>query len=78
MGFKNDDGTFNDRCLERVTPGQPFFVLLAQDETTPGLMIEWLERNPQLSPERVKGVLEEVRLVRSWQANNLDRVKMAD
>jgi hypothetical protein len=31
MGRRNDDGTWQDSCLAKLKPGEPFFVLRAQD-----------------------------------------------
>ncbi|MBW7997488.1 MAG: hypothetical protein FVQ81_13120 [Candidatus Glassbacteria bacterium] len=43
MGFKNPDGTFNDKCLEKVNPGEPIFVLRGQDKFAPALVRLWVE-----------------------------------
>ena len=44
MGFKREDGTFQDTCLDKVKPGEPIFVLRAQDKLAPALVRLWAER----------------------------------
>lgn len=43
MGKRREDGTWEDSCLEKLKPGEPFFVLRAQDRTAPILVEVWAE-----------------------------------
>ena len=43
MGYKREDGTFDDSCLEKAKPGEPLFVLRAQDLSAPGLVELWAD-----------------------------------
>ena len=31
MGYRKDDGSWHDTCLDKLKHGEPFFVLRAQD-----------------------------------------------
>lgn len=41
MGKKLDDGTLQDSCLEKLYPGERFFVLRAQDLLAPQTIRAW-------------------------------------
>lgn len=41
MGYKKDDGTWHDTCLDKLKPGEPFFVLRAQDIHASQLVRLW-------------------------------------
>lgn len=41
MGYLKADGTWHDTCLDNLKPGEPFFVLRAQDITAPRLVRLW-------------------------------------
>jgi len=43
MGMKREDGTIDDACLDHVQPGEPFFVLRAQDKLSAHLVRLWAE-----------------------------------
>ena len=43
MGYRNEDGTWHDSCLDKVKPGEPIFVLRAQDKLAPRLVRLWAE-----------------------------------
>ena len=43
MGYRKEDGTYHDTCLDKLKPGEPFFVLRAQDITAPRLVRLWAE-----------------------------------
>jgi hypothetical protein len=45
VGFKREDGTFDDACLEKVKPGEPIFVLRAQDMSAPDIVRAWTAAN---------------------------------
>ncbi len=75
MGIRNADGSINDRCLDNVQPGEPIFVLRAQDACAPYAIKAWANRveqewedeigwkagqRPDL-PESVKAKLAEAR-----------------
>ncbi len=41
MGRRLEDGTWKDSCLDKVKPGEPIFVLRAQDALAPKIVREW-------------------------------------
>ncbi len=41
MGKRLEDGTLKDSCLERLKPGEPFFVLRGQDKLAPERIRDW-------------------------------------
>lgn len=41
MGMKLPDGTWKSCCLDKLKPGEPFFVLRAQDLLAPILVDQW-------------------------------------
>lgn len=41
MGKRLADGTWQDSCLSNVKPGEPIFVLRAQDKLAPELIRDW-------------------------------------
>lgn len=73
MGYKNDD-----RCLQKVDDDEPIFVLRAQDATMVPTISDWLQRNPQLPPERIAEVADHIGAVENWQRAHAGRVKMPD
>jgi hypothetical protein len=82
MGIKLPDGTLQDRCLERVRVGEPFFVLRAQDMTAPEFVELWLMKNTgaggKLGDEHTQEANDRLNDMRQWQADNPDLVKMPD
>lgn len=45
MGVRLPDGELQDPCLSKIKPGEPFFVLRAQDVSAPTIVLEWAMRN---------------------------------
>lgn len=45
MSTKNQDGTFDCPVLEKIKPGEPFFVLRGQDMTSGDTVRDWIGRN---------------------------------
>lgn len=43
MGKRLEDGSWKDACLDKLRPGEPFFVLRAQDKFAPLLVDLWAE-----------------------------------
>ena len=43
MGYRKEDGSWQDRCLEKVKPTEPIFVLRAQDKLAPALVRMWAQ-----------------------------------
>lgn len=43
MGTRKSDGTWKDSCLDKLKPGEPFFVLRAQDRLSATLVRLWVE-----------------------------------
>ncbi len=41
MGFKQEDGTLKDDCLDKIKPGEPFFILRGQDILAPDKVRDW-------------------------------------
>lgn len=53
MGKRREDGTWESGCLEKLQPGEPFFVLRAQDMLAPFVVRYWAE------VARLEGIPEE-------------------
>jgi len=67
MGFKRDDGTLEDTCLNKVKPGEPIFVLRAQDKLAPALVFLWaamaeLHGCPYEKADEAKGLAVDMRI----------------
>ena len=80
MGVKNADGTFTDRCLDRIPVGEPFFVLRAQDKSAVPKIEAWLRENGERRLESTHAA-ETVALInemKAWQEDHPDRVKWPD
>ena len=41
MGYRREDGTWYDSCLEKLHNGEAFFVLRAQDKLAPLVIRTW-------------------------------------
>lgn len=41
MGKRLESGEWQDSCLDKLKPGEPFFVLRAQDKLAPDIIREW-------------------------------------
>ena len=54
MGYRNEDGTWHDRCLDKVKPNEPIFVLRAQDKLAPRLVRLWAEMAADVECEHTK------------------------
>jgi hypothetical protein len=77
-----------DACLLNAEPGEPLFVLRAQDRLAPGVVDEWALRLHHSSTathdqmQRSHGKLVAARQVaedmRAWQAANHGRAKLPD
>jgi hypothetical protein len=53
-------------CL-RLKPGEPFFVLRAQDVTAPGLVDEWARQNlPTCSEVKIESARDVAHAMRTW------------
>lgn len=82
MGVKRPDGTLDDRCLEHIRPGEPFFVLRSQDATAPEFVEFWLGKNGgpegKLNQDRFDEAKQNLLAMRQWQRDNPDLVKMPD
>lgn len=62
MGFKNDD-----RCLNKVGPKEPIFVLRAQDESAPSIIRTWIEYNRgTLDQEHIDEALRCIEAMEQW------------
>lgn len=67
MGFRREDGTFDDACLAKVKPGEPIFVLRAQDLTAPLMVREWARANfTNISPEKYDEAMECADAMEKW------------
>lgn len=78
-----------DSCLLKAAPGEPLFVLRAQDTHAPHLVRTWGDmvlgslrgrNDPQAerSRDKVREADEVVHAMTQWQAQNPDRVKVPD
>lgn len=68
MGKRNDDGTWHDNCLEKLHPGEPFFVLRAQDQLAPRTIRAWARdaRQHGLPNEKYKEALQTANEMELW------------
>lgn len=41
MGYRKDDGSWHDTCLDNLNHGEPFFVLRAQDKIAVTVVRVW-------------------------------------
>ena len=78
MGFKLEDGKYDDSCLAKARPGTPIFVLVATDASMIPTMKDWLDRNPNLPTAKCIEAVEHMGAVRQWQEANPELVKQAD
>ena len=79
MGMKLEDGTVSDACLDKVRPGEPIFVLRAQDLTAPSIIRSWLGRNlATLAPEKVQETRGLLQSMEEWQRAHPDLAKQPD
>jgi hypothetical protein len=69
MGYRNEDGTWHDRCLEKVHPNEPIFVLRAQDKLAPALVRAWadLARLHGCPPSKVSEAHKTADAMEVWQ-----------
>lgn len=69
MGFKREDGTFEDTCLDKVKPGETIFVLRAQDKLAPALVRRWAEEAVQhgCDPAKVLEAGDISRAMERWE-----------
>jgi hypothetical protein len=69
MGMRQKDGTWKDSCLEKLKPGEPFFVLRAQDMLSSGLVHEWvtLARRMGCPESKVQGARNIAIAMEAWQ-----------
>lgn len=59
MGHRAEDGSWVDSCLKKLDPGEPFFVVRAQDVLSAELVREWAKRAEDLGTPAEK--VEEAR-----------------
>ena len=70
MGVTRDDGMrIENRCLDNLKPGEPFFVLRGQDELAPEIVRYWVQeaRKNDYPPEKAKEVLRFADEMEKWQ-----------
>ena len=71
MGFRNREGTqlLNDACLDKIKPGEPFFVLRGQDKLAPALVRAWaaLAEEHGVSPDKVAEALGCAQAMADWE-----------
>lgn len=56
-----------DCCLDKAADDEPIFVIRAQDITAPDVVLDWLERNPQISETKRQETLDIVSQMRNWK-----------
>lgn len=68
MGYRNEDGSWHDSCLDKLHPGEPFFVLRAQDRLAPSLVELWVELATRhgLSEAKQNEALDTAVQMRDW------------
>lgn len=54
MGKRLETGELKDSCLENVRPGEPFFVLKANDVTSPWIIRQWAARAQSIGTPQTK------------------------
>ena len=76
MGRRKEDGTWEDSCLEKLKPGEPFFVLRAQDLLAPEIVREWATRAHTAGTPREKVIeaFETSKRMEEWAAANGGKV----
>ena len=52
--------------LEKVPDDEPLFLLRAQDQSAPSLIIGWKIANPQVGPERLERANRCIMAMRAW------------
>ena len=69
MGRRTTDGKIEDKCLERVRPGEPFFVLRAQDKLAPLLIELWADmaRANGLPIKKYREAMSRASEMRQWR-----------
>jgi len=68
MGKRSADGTWQDSCLAKLKPGEPFFVLRAQDVTSAGHVREWALQAHKLGVpvEKVREAIDTAIEMEAW------------
>lgn len=57
---------FDDRTLDRVADKEPIFVLRAQDLSADAVVLDWVQRNPDLPEYKAREAMETVLKMRAW------------
>ncbi len=66
MGIKKD-GKLIDNCLEKLHEGESFFVLRAQDFSSPLMILEWLRLNHHLlGTPKAQEAIECINTMTKW------------
>lgn len=68
MGKRNEDGTWKDSCLEKLHPGEPFFVLRGQDRLAPMMVSLWtaLAQLHGMNREKINEALDTAAAMENW------------
>lgn len=67
MGYKREDGTFDDACLDKVKPGEPIFVLRGRDLSAPELVRLWMTVNQEtLADDKAGEALQCAAAMEAW------------
>lgn len=62
MGFKRTDS-----CLKKTPDNEPIFVLRAQDESSPKVILHWMAKNFEtLSIDKLREALETAIAMKAW------------
>lgn len=71
MGHRNADGTWHDSCLEKIKPGEPFFVMRAQDLTAPEHVENWAKLAEEFgaSSAKVEEAQATAKAMREWDGD---------
>ena len=72
MGQRLADGTWKEACLDKVKPGEPIFVLRAQDKLAPSIVEEWAHQaETRGAPvDKVNEAYDCARAMRDWARSN--------
>lgn len=69
MGYRKEDGAWFDRCLGKLKPGEPFFVLRAQDCLSPELIRLWARQAKEhdCPEEKIREALTTADEMEKWE-----------
>ncbi len=71
MGIRLPSGRLVDSCLAKLKPGEPFFVLRAQDLSAPTFVMKWASDNRKfISREKYEEAVQQAFDMQRWGNEN--------